>query len=285
MMTPVGLTSRWVAASRALETEALAPLFSEPLARALAGEEGFSLLDASARARPGATAGVPDPYLSVRTRYFDDALLAVANEPNLRQVVILAAGMDARAFRLPWPDGTALFEVDRDDVFDHKEPILRKSSASPRCQRHVVRADLLPLRGARDWAGHLARAGFDRQRPAAFLAEGLLPYLPPEAVSSLFTTISALTQPGSWLGLDAVSAEMLTSPYLQPFLEMLDRFGCPWRFGTSSPEQLLEAHGWTATAVQPGEPSANFGRWPYPVVPRSVPGVPRSFFVTARRSG
>jgi methyltransferase (TIGR00027 family) len=98
-MSPVGLTSRWVAANRALETEAPDPLFEDPYARALAGEEGFALLAASQGVRPATPAGCADPYLSIRTRFFDDGLIRAVNGGGRRQVVLLAAGMDARAFR------------------------------------------------------------------------------------------------------------------------------------------------------------------------------------------
>src|SRR5215472_15255157 len=112
MMTPVGLTSRWVAASRALETESSWHLFADPYARSLAGEEGFALLARSQATKPGPPSEGPDPYLSIRTRFFDDALLGAVGDLPAAQVVLLAAGMDARAFRLSWPVGVALYEVD-----------------------------------------------------------------------------------------------------------------------------------------------------------------------------
>jgi methyltransferase (TIGR00027 family) len=280
MMTPIGLTSRWVAANRARETDAPNRLFDDPYARALAGEEGFALLSAGRRAILGAPADGPDPYLSIRTRFFDDALLRAVNEAGLRQVVLLAAGMDSRAFRLAWPGGVTLFEIDRDEVIDYKEAILGGQGAKPRCSRRVVRADL-----ERDWTGPLTDAGFDKDRPAAFLVEGLLVYLEATAVCSLLATLERLARPESWLGADLVGTDLLSSPYMKPFLENLEQLGCPWRFGTAEPEQLLARHGWAATIVVPGEPEANYGRWPYPVAPRNMPGIPRSYLVTARRVG
>jgi methyltransferase (TIGR00027 family) len=277
MMSPVGLTARWVAANRARETEAPNRMFADPYARALAGEEGFALLAASQKAKAGEADG-PDPYLSIRTRFFDDALLRAVNEAGLQQLVLLAAGMDARAFRLAWPGGVTLFEVDRQEVVEHKEAVLQSLGARPTCPRVVVRADL-----EGDWISPLLRAGFDKDRPAAFLAEGLLMYLEAGAVLSLLGTLQRLARPGSWLGVDLVGTELLSSPYLRPFLENLEQFGCPWRFGTAEPEQLLARHGWSATVVVPGEPQANYGRWPYPVAPRDRPGIPRSYLVSARR--
>src|SRR5262249_23153269 len=212
MMSPIGLTSRWVAANRARETDAPNRLFDDPYAQALAGEEGFALLGASQRARPGAPADGPDPYLSIRTRFFDDALLRAVHEGGLRQVVLLAAGMDSRAFRLGWPDGVTVFEIDREEVLGYKEAILGGLGATPRCPRRVVRADL-----ERDWTGPLIGAGFGQGRPAAFLVEGLLMYLEAAAVGSLLAALERLARPGSWLGVDLVGTELLSSPYVKPF--------------------------------------------------------------------
>ena len=170
-MTGVGNTARWIAASRAKESELALPLFSDPYARELSGEAGFEL-QRHMRAAMGAPGDGPDLYLSIRTKFLDDALLNAVRSRRLHQVVILAAGMDTRAFRIPWPSDVKVFEVDRDEIFDHKEAVLGRAGASPSCDRHVVRADL-----ARPWAAALAAAGFEKSKPAAFLVEGLLMYL------------------------------------------------------------------------------------------------------------
>ncbi len=276
-MSSIGLTARWVAANRARETELPGRLFADPFAAALAGEEGFVFLTACQRARSVAT-DAPDPYLSIRTRFFDDELMLLVNEASICQIVILAAGMDSRALRLAWPRGTAVFELDRDDVVDHKEAVIRDLGAVPKCLRKVVRVDL-----EHNWVGPLLRAGFDTTMPTAFLAEGLLVYLESDCVSSLLQGVSRLATPGSWLGMDVVDTSLLSSPHVQPLLHMLKQFGCPWRFGISDPKQFLERLGWTSTVIVVGETRANYGRWPYPVVPRDVSGIPRSFFVTAWR--
>ncbi len=170
-MSGVGNTARWIAASRAKESELALPLFSDPYARELSGDAGFEL-QKSMRAAMGAPGDGPDLYLSIRTKFLDDALVHAVRARGLQQVVILAAGMDTRAFRIPWPSGVKVFEVDRDEIFDHKEAVLGRAGASPSCERHVVRADL-----ARPWAAALPAAGFERSKPAAFLVEGLLMYL------------------------------------------------------------------------------------------------------------
>ena len=245
---------------------------------ALAGDEGFALLAQNQVPRPGVPANTPEAYLSIRTRFFDDALVQAAQAGPLHQVVLLAAGMDSRAFRLHWPPGTTVFEVDQPEVLDYKDAVLLGLNAKPSCSRRVVRANL-----EQDWANPLIEAGFDRNNPAAFLVEGLLPYLAGSAVKSVLATLGALACPGSWLGLDVVTPELLASPYMTTLLENLTKLGCPWLFGTAEPEVLLARHGWEARAIMPGEPEANYGRWPYPSVPRDTPGIPRSFLVTAKR--
>jgi methyltransferase (TIGR00027 family) len=280
MMSPVGLTSRWVAASRACESEHPDALFHDSLARPLAGEEGFEFLSMADSFRPKSSQQEPNPVLSIRTRFFDDALLHVVAERSFSQVVFLAAGMDARAYRLEWPDGVSLFEVDRQEVLDHKEAVLQALGVTPRCDRRVVAADLTG-----DWQQRLQAAGFDPARPSAFLVEGLLVYLEEAAVNRLLGDLSRLAPRGSWIGMDLADVTLLRTPFMAPLMEELVRRGSPWIFGTSEPEALLERFGWSATALTLGEPGANYGRWPYPIAPRHTAGVPRSYLVTGDRSG
>jgi methyltransferase (TIGR00027 family) len=278
-MTPVGLTSRWVAANRALETESPNPLYSDPFARELAGEPGFQMMSAARASSDTIDARRPDPYLSIRTRFFDDSMLGIVRESSIQQVVILAAGMDARGLRLDWPNGLVLFEVDRDEVFEHKEAVLGRLRAKPTCDRRIVRADL-----ADQWTETMVKAGFDSNRPSAFLIEGLLMYLDEPAVSRLFANIQIVASEGSWMGVDLVSKDLLTSPWTAALIDNLKTLGCPWTFGVGDPEKFLADHGWQGTIVQAGEPAANFGRWPYPVAPRHVPGLPRTYLISARQN-
>jgi methyltransferase (TIGR00027 family) len=277
-MTGVGVTARWVAANRALETDHPSPLYRDASARELAGDTGFEVLYAMRTAAGMETFNGPDPYLTIRTRFFDDALLAAVRESSIDQVVILAAGMDARAFRLEWPAGVRLFEVDRDDVFGHKEPVLARLQARPSCDRRVVRQDL-----SQPWASALVNAGFDTSRKAAFLAEGLLYYLDEAAATSIFDVLRGIAAPGSWIGVDAISPEALTSPFMATYLRKLAQMGCPWQFSVADPEAFMAAKGWYGNVVLPGEPAANFGRWVMPVVPRTIPGMPRTFLIQATR--
>jgi methyltransferase (TIGR00027 family) len=273
-MTPVGSTARWVAANRALETASATPLFTDAYARELAGEPGFAMLTAVRSAISGATFTGPDPYLSIRTRFFDDRMLSAVRESSLRQAVILAAGMDARAFRLDWPSDLVLYEVDRDEVFDHKEAVLARLDAAPRCDRRIVRADL-----GGEWAATLVAAGFDVSRPAAILVEGLLYYLDARAAVDVLETIGRLTSEGSWIGIDLVNPQLLSSPYFATYLTKLRELGCPWTFGVDEPDAFLAEHGWKTRVLTPGEPGANYERWPYPVASRSLAGAPRTYLV------
>jgi methyltransferase (TIGR00027 family) len=192
--------------------------------------------------------------------------------------VILAAGMDARAFRLEWPRGLRLFEIDREDVFTHKEAVLSRLNATPSCERRIVRQDL-----ADPWAHALRRAGFDPARRAAFLAEGLLYYLDESAVGSMFDTLRGISAPGSWLGVDTMNPEVLTSPFMATYLKKLTELGCPWKFGIADPGAFMASNGWQSSEVFPGEPEANYGRWVLPVMPRAIPGLPRTFLIRATR--
>jgi methyltransferase (TIGR00027 family) len=277
-MTGVGLTARWVAANRALETDHASPLYRDPFARDLAGEAGFDVLYAMRTASGMGTFSGPDPYLTIRTRFFDDALLGAVRESSIDQVVLLAAGMDARAFRLEWPAGVRVFEVDREDVFRHKERVLARLTARPSCDRRVVQQDL-----SQSWASALVDAGFDRKRKAAFLAEGLLYYLDEAAVTSMFEVLRGTAAPGSWLGVDTMNPEVLASPFMASYLKKLAQLGCPWKFSVADPEAFMTARGWHAQVALPGESDANFGRWVLPVMPRAIPGMPRTFLMRATR--
>jgi methyltransferase (TIGR00027 family) len=277
-MTPVGTTACWMAANRALETERPDPLYRDPLARELGGASGFAMMTVMRAVQSAPDTSAPDAYLTIRTKFLDDGVLHATRELSMRQVVILGAGMDSRAFRLDWPANLVLFEVDRGDVFDRKEPLLRRLNAQPACDRRIVRADL-----SEPWTEALAEAGFDSSRPAAILVEGLFMYLDQGAATRLLTS-AAMVCEGSWMGLDVVNTRMLESPYTAVYLKKLAEAGCPWQFGVDDPEGWLAGHGWHATALTPGEPDANYGRWPYPVIPRSVGGMPRAYLMRATRT-
>jgi methyltransferase (TIGR00027 family) len=203
LASSVGATATMVAAQRALaHREGLIDdPYAEPLVRAvgmdfmtrmLDGEITFTDID------PSFTIRLAAESMAVRTRHFDKLFLDAA-AAGVRQAVILAAGLDARAYRLPWPDGTVVYEVDQPEVIEFKTTTLAALDAEPTATRRVVAIDL-----REDWPKALADSGFDPTQPTAWIAEGLLIYLPSEAQDKLFDTITALSAPGSRLATERV---------------------------------------------------------------------------------
>lgn len=273
-MDAVAQTARAMAALRARESARADRLFGDPLAYALAGEEAVAELAAAPPAERD------NPYVVIRTRVFDEWLERATVGDGVRQVVLVAAGMDSRAFRLAWPDGVTLWELDQPALLEVKERVLASAGVVPRCDRRTVGVDLERA----DWPERLRDAGFQPAAPSAWLAEGFFAYLEDAAVERSLTAIATLAAPGSLLGADFVSQSLFSSPWMAPYLRKLAQRGTPWRFGTDRPATLLARCGWRAQTVrQPGQKDANFGRWPWPAALRWVPGAPRLFFVTAQR--
>lgn len=272
-MKAVSLTAQWTAAVRALEAErGEDQLFADPFARELAKPRGFELLERYAGA------GVRE-FVSIRTRYVDDAIEAILAASRINQIVMIAAGMDSRAFRLKWPEGTAVYEVDHQALLDEKRRRLLSLGANPNTNRIEVPADL-----ATDWLDHLRRAGFDGSRKTLWIAEGLLFFLSRNQVDSLLAVLRDASVSGSWLITDMASQALLKNPASQLFLANLRRDGIPWLFGEDDPEQFLRSRGWALRDLkEPGNPGAGQGRWPYETVPRTVKGVPRSWLIQAER--
>ena len=188
----VGATATLVAAARALATRRRDPLvedpFAEPLVRAVGIATFIEALDGGDHGRLAAVQAMVD-VIAVRTRFFDD-FFADAAGAGLRQAVILASGLDARAYRLAWPPGTTVFEIDQPDVIEFKSGVLR--DREPNAQRRTVAVDLRD-----DWPTALREHGFDPSSRTAWIAEGLLVYLPADAQDRLFDHIDALSATGS----------------------------------------------------------------------------------------
>ena len=217
--------------------------------------------------------------MAIRTRFFDDWFADVTSQ-GLRQVVLVGAGMDSRAFRLAWPLGTRLWELDRPELLTTKRKLLDGAEARPRCERTEDGVDLT----SNGWPEQLRQTGFEPDRPSAWLAEGLLVYLGAAAAERLLRQMAESAVPGSRLGTDFVSDSFLRSPWMQSYLQWLAEQGASWRFGTDRPEDFLAPCGWRVTAVrQSGEEGVGAGLLPWPVAPRQVPDIPRSFLVTADR--
>jgi methyltransferase (TIGR00027 family) len=206
LATSVGATATMVAAARAVATNAdqLDDPFAEPLVRAVGvdfltrwatGELNVDDLEVE-----GAGWGLQQmpAAMAARTRYFD-AFFSEAADAGIRQAVILASGLDARAYRLDWPAGTTVFEIDQPDVIEFKTTTLEGLDALPKATLRTVAIDL-----REDWQTALISAGFDPTKPSAWIAEGLLGYLPPEAQDRLLDAVTSLSAPGSRLGSEAV---------------------------------------------------------------------------------
>lgn len=210
LASSVGATATMVAAARAIASTGDGALISdpyaEPLVRAvgvdfftrLAGGE-LTLEELDGDTSDGATVGMArmTDNMAVRTKFFDEFFEA-AGVAGVRQAVILASGLDARAYRLAWPAGTTVFEIDQPDVIAFKSQAMADLGAEPTAQRRAVAIDL-----RFDWPAGLRAAGFDPALPTAWSAEGLLGYLPPEAQDKLLDTITELSAPGSWVAVES----------------------------------------------------------------------------------
>jgi methyltransferase (TIGR00027 family) len=296
----VGSTALGVAAARAAETESENPLIQDPFARAFleaAGDGMWSLV-----ANPTKSAELTDlepdllahmqvmiDFMAVRTAFFDEYFLNGVGS-GVRQVVILAAGLDARAWRLPWPDGTAVYELDQTQVLEFKSTTLRNCGAHPTSRLVSVAVDL-----RQDWPTALQEAGFDPSIPTVWSAEGLLRYLPAQAQDLLFERVQALSPSGSWLAVNVPGKDAADPDKLARRREQSHRFRAaasrvldievPDVDDLWYPEERtdvtdwLREHGWDASAITMSEMLARYGR--------NVPGddvLPPTVFVSAQRS-
>lgn len=266
----LGATARWTAAVRARESARVDRLFDDPWAASLAGKEGEEWIEHRSE----------DSVLPIvlRTRYFDQFIERITLQGGIRQVVLMAAGLDTRAFRLTWPEQTRVFELDQPAVLQYKEQMLRSAGAQPACARQTIELDLND-----PWPGPLVQTGFDPQRPSGWLLEGLLFYLPSEHLTHLLDQVDRLAAPGSWLGFDVINSAVLTSPWTRPWVEMQAASGAPWIGTMDDPQGFLASRGWKATLSQAGQADAHYGRWTYPVIPTTMPDMPHNWFVTAQK--
>lgn len=273
-MHAVSYTAQWMAAARALESEREDALYIDPLARALAAPKGFELID---RYEGGGLL----PFISIRTKFLDDNIATLLADGTIQQVVLIAAGMDTRAYRLDWPDGTEVYEVDHGPLIEEKRDRLDRLGARPRTDRREVSADLTGT-----WLPDLERAGFDPTRPTLWIAEALTFFLTEEQVAALLRLLASASAPGSFLAFDILGRALLRSPFSKSFLDKLAADGTPWVFGTDEPEKFVNAHGWKVRDLkEPGQPGAGEGRWPYEVQPRDRRGANRLWLIQAEVAG
>jgi methyltransferase (TIGR00027 family) len=189
----LAFTARWTAGVRALENRRPDRLFTDPWAEDLAGAQSMAWVKQREEEKV-----LP---IVLRTRFFDDFLLKMADQEHLHQVVLLAAGLDTRAYRLGWPKGTRFFELDQASVLDHKEHVLAVAGVSSACDRRSIQIDLTA-----PWKGAFQASAFDPAQPSLWLLEGFLFYLPNHAITQLLDQVTDLAASGSWLGFDIATA-------------------------------------------------------------------------------
>jgi methyltransferase (TIGR00027 family) len=264
----VGATALGVAAARAAETSGPNPLIRDEFARVLVSSAGpawarladpeLGWLDGDPYGQRVHQLGID--YQAVRTHFFDE-YFAGAVRAGVRQVVILAAGLDSRAYRLSWPAGTAVYEIDQPKVVEYKTEILLSHGAIPTAVRRPVAADLRD-----DWPAALTAAGFDRAEPTAWLAEGLLPYLPCDAQDRLFEMVTALSATDSHLAVEAFGMNSRSNS--QRWLRMRERLGLDVNVQAltyheperSDAAEWLAEHGWRVHSINNRDEMARLGR-------------------------
>jgi methyltransferase (TIGR00027 family) len=276
--TSVGATAVMVALARAAETASSDPLIRDQFAEPLVTTPELDGVREQVAAwwaeddDPDSTVDSQQmiDYQAVRTHFFDGYFTdAVAG--GIRQVVILAAGLDSRAYRLDWPAGTVVYEIDLPKVLEYKSQTLAGHGATPIADRRAVPVDL-----RHDWPHALRDAGFDASAPTAWLAEGLLPFLPAAAQEALFASVDTLSGPGSqvavenfgvdqakrqeaeerWANLKAKREARGQDTSFNPFdlwFEDGDRPDCGDWFG---------GHGWTTRIISAREEAVRLGREP-----------------------
>ncbi|TDZ76495.1 putative S-adenosyl-L-methionine-dependent methyltransferase [Mycobacteroides salmoniphilum] len=224
IVSSVGYTALGVSAQRAVESERPDALIVDPFAKhfVLAAGEPHLIDTITKRDAPQAS---PFEYLrgmGMRSRFFDEFFLDAAAS-GIRQAVILAAGLDARAHRLSWPAGVTVYELDQPQVLAFKDRVYAEQGAAPTSDRRTVAVDLRD-----DWPAALKAAGFDSSQPTAWSAEGLLPYLPAAAQELLFERVAELSAPGSRAAIEGPTGVMGMSQFAkveQKYRSEKDTFG------------------------------------------------------------
>ncbi len=291
LATSVGTTATMVAAARAVasreENGLINDPFAAPLVRAVGidvftkmvdGEIDMAAVDSEGNAR------VMTDVMAVRTRFFDDFFLEAVGAAGVTQAVILASGLDSRSYRLNWPAGTVVYEIDQPKVIEFKTETLAGLGASPTAELRTVSVDLRD-----DWPAALRANGFDDAKPTAWSAEGLLVYLPPDAQDRLFDNITALSAPGSRLSTEyhpdggaglADRSRMVSDRWREMGLDlnMADLFYAGER---NSVVDYLEGCGWQVSSRSRPEMFAHYGR-EFPTGDLSAP-LSNSLSVTAIR--
>jgi methyltransferase (TIGR00027 family) len=254
LASSVGATATMAAMTRAIAARTDPQRLDDPFAQPLVAAVGIDVLTrlATGEMPPGELVGpAAIDGANVRTRFYDDYFLE-ATRAGIGQVVILASGLDARAYRLSWPAGTVVYEIDRPQVIDFKTRTLADLAASPTADRRTVPVDLRD-----DWPAALSEAGFDPTRPSAWSAEGLLGYLPAEVQDSLLNSITQLCAPGSRVAIESRSPDesgvaralnTISDRWRAHGLD-IDMAGVRYLGKRNEAAAFLAALGWTLTAT------------------------------------
>jgi methyltransferase (TIGR00027 family) len=297
--TSVGSTAVMVAAARAVESDSPDALISDPYAKLLVAHAGTgvwetllneALIDKLESVDPEIAAVYHHVrnYQAVRTHFFD-AYFAEAVDAGIRQVVILASGLDSRAYRLDWPAGTTVYEIDQPKVLAYKEATLAAHDVTPAAQRRAVAIDL-----RQDWPAALTAAGFDPAAATAWLAEGLLMYLPADGQDRLFEQITALSAPGSRIAAETAAnhADERRQEMSERFKKVAEQIGLDQTVDVqdliyhdedrAAVSEWLNGHGWRATAQHSTAEMRRLDRWVN--VPMGDDSDAFAEFVTAVRS-
>ena len=276
--TSVGTTAVMVAAARAGETERVDPLIRDPYARILVAGAGtgvweFMLDDefaaklADADAEAAAIFEHLGNYQAVRTHFFDE-FFAKAAAAGIRQIVILASGLDSRAYRVQWPAGTTVYEIDQPRVLEYKSATLSEHRVTPSALRREVPIDL-----RFDWPKALRETGFDACVPTAWLAEGLLMYLPADAQDRLFEQITELSAAGSRIAVEAMGthSEDRREEMRGRFARITEKMGVEQSLDIqdliyNDPDRAdvavwLREHGWRSAALNSQDEMRRLGRF------------------------
>ncbi|BDX34117.1 putative S-adenosyl-L-methionine-dependent methyltransferase [Mycobacterium antarcticum] len=256
LASSVGATATMVAAQRALghREKMIDDPYAEPLVRAVGVDLFTRMLDGDldlTAVDPAFTPRRAAEGMAIRTRFFDRMFLDGA-DAGVRQAVILAAGLDARGYRLPWPDGTVVYELDQPEVIEFKTTTLAGIGAVPTATHRALAVDLRD-----DWPTALQDNGFDPSQPTSWSAEGLLIYLPSEAQDRLFDAITALSAPGSRLATEHVpDFDAFTDERSQRMSERLKQLGSDiemadlvYQGDRSNVVDYLVARGWEVSVL------------------------------------
>lgn len=254
----IGETAVGAAMMRARETSRRGGLFTDPFARAFVSavppifESGPTVDDDPALAELEAAF---EQAVVIRTRFFDDFATASASG-GCQQIVLVGAGLDTRAFRLDWPAGLRLFELDLPEVLAFKQSVLAGRQAEPRCNRVTVGVD---LQG--DWPTAVVTAGFDQGLRSAWIAEGVVPYLPAGAAERLLDAIGRLSFPGSRLAMDQPSLRGDSLLAAASAMPSMDQITSMWKGGlVEDAASWLAARGWQPEAIQVAELEERYNR-------------------------